>query len=389
MDRGNVLVIGNSGVGKSTLINSVLGEERAETSYGSEGTTKRLTIYESENVPFRIIDSIGFEPTFFKERIAINAVKKWSKESTKDAHSDKKINLIWFCVDGTAAKLFPKVIENLSRATSIWESVPVIVVITKSYSENDRIVNLEMVQNAFAKQKKYSKNLRGVLPVVASPFILNDSAFAPPYGITELIQKTNELLPEGIKASEQDISNFKLKRTRAMAQLTVGASTSAAIAIGAIPIGFPDAVLLAPLEVGLVNGLARIYGIEKEKESNLLLDSITEVGTVSIVAKQAINYIKNIPGVNIAGAVLNAAIAGSIVAAIGEGSIYIFEQIYLGNKSISDIGWAKEYLDKILSTEFVDKANELVQKLSKTDNLESVPKVIFEVFSTKSKLSNK
>ena len=119
------------------------------------------------------------------------------------------------------------------------------------------------------------------------------------------------------------------------------------------------------------------------------MDSITEVGTVSIVAKQAINYIKSIPGVNIAGAVLNAAIAGSIVTAIGEGSIYIFEQIYLGNKSISDIGWAKEYLDKILSTEFVDKANELVQKLSKTDNLESVSKIIYEVFSTKSKLSNK
>ena len=68
MERGNVLVIGNSGVGKSTLINAVLGEEKAETGWGSKGTTDKLTIYESENISFRIIDTIGFEPSLFSEK---------------------------------------------------------------------------------------------------------------------------------------------------------------------------------------------------------------------------------------------------------------------------------------------------------------------------------
>lgn len=167
MERGNVLVIGNSGVGKSTLINAVLGENCAVTGYGTSGTTDKLTIYESKSIPFRIIDTIGFEPSFVKERKAISAVKKWSKESVKAGKEDTQINVIWFCVEGTSSKLFPKAIKDLSRATSMWPSVPVIVAITKSYSVPERAQNIEMVHNAFATQKRYSKNLKKVIPVVA------------------------------------------------------------------------------------------------------------------------------------------------------------------------------------------------------------------------------
>lgn len=44
MERGNVLVIGSSGVGKSTLINAVLGDEVAKTGWESIGMTKDLEI---------------------------------------------------------------------------------------------------------------------------------------------------------------------------------------------------------------------------------------------------------------------------------------------------------------------------------------------------------
>lgn len=277
MDRGNVLIIGNSGVGKSTLINAVFGEEKAKTGWGTEGTTKELEIYESETIPFRIIDSVGFEPSFIKEHKAINAVKKWSKNSAKQGYEDNQINVIWFCVDGNAAKLFPETINSLSRATSMWKSLPIIVVITKSYSVPDRERNIEMVHSAFEKQKRYDSNLRKVIPVVASTYILNESAYAAPEGITELIDATNELMPDGVKAAEKDIATFKLNRKKALAQSIVSTATAAGVVVGAVPIPFADALILSPIEVTEINALAQIYGISKNEESKQFLDLLLKL----------------------------------------------------------------------------------------------------------------
>lgn len=379
--KGNVLVIGNSGVGKSTLINAVLGKDAAKTGWGIEGTTQKLEIYESEKIPFRIIDTLGFEPSFFKRQRAINAVKAWSKASAKDGNG--QINVIWFCVDGTSSKLFAETIQNLSSATAMWENVPVIVTITKSYSVPERARNIEMVNNAFAKQKRYSKNLRGVYPVVAATYALNDTAYAPPEGITELISATNELMPEGIKAAAVDIHNFNLTRCRAFAHSVVGVATSAAVVVGAVPIPFADALILSPIELAEINTLARIYGIENNEESKRFLNSIVEVGTVSVAARALISALKAIPGINIAASVLNAVIAGTIVAAIGETSIYAFEQIYLGTKSVEDINWVTRIAESQLSGELIGKVKDVAGKVTdKTDSKEIV-KMILELFRKK------
>ncbi len=381
MDRGNVLVIGNSGVGKSTLINAVFGEEVAKTGWGTTGTTKELEIYESDKIPFRIIDSVGFEPSLIKQYKAINAVKKWSKNSAKDGNNNNQINVIWFCVDGTSRKLFPETIKSLSHATSMWESVPVIVTITKSYSVPEREENIQMVNNAFARQKRYSKNLRKVIPVVASTYVLNDSAYAAPEGITELIDTTNELMPEGVKAAEKDIYNFKLNRKRALSQSIVGVSTTAGVVVGAIPIPFPDATILTPIEIAEINALAQIYGINKNEESKQLFNSIIEVGTVSAVAKTAINALKAIPGINLAASVINAIIAGSFVAAIGEGTIYAFEQVYLGNKTVADIDWVKKIIESKLSSDLIEKVKDITEKITNDTDTKSIGKIISSIFN--------
>ena len=359
MDKGNILVIGDSGVGKSTLINAVLGEEIAESGFGDKGTTKELKVYESDVLDFRIIDTVGFEPSFFKRMWAINAVKKWSKNTVKEGKENSDINVIWFCVEGTSSKLFPETIKSLAKATSIYPSVPIIVVITKSYSKPEREKNIQMVKEVFEKQKN-AKNLKGIIPVVALIYEIDEEQFVAQEGITELIDMTYELIPEGMQAAKKDIEAFKLNRKRSFAQTAIAAFTLSAVAIAAIPIPLYDAVLLSPLEIGEINSLAKIYGIKNDKNSKRFLNSVVEAGTVGVAAKTAINALKAIPAINLAASVINAAVAGAIVLGIGEVCVYTYEQIYLGNKSLDDVDWINKIIEFKLNKQIIEKINMIV-----------------------------
>ena len=385
MAMGNVLVIGNSGVGKSTLINAVLGRNCAKTGFGITGTTTDLEIYGDETAPFRVIDTIGFEPTFLKESHAINAVRKWSKAAVKDGDSDRSIDVIWFCVDGTSRKLFPRAIQSLARATSLWNSVPIITVITKSYSVPERPENIEMVGKAFAKHPKLEKRVRRILPVVAATYTLNETAFAAPEGITELIEATNALLPEGIRAAESDVAAYQLGRKRALAHGLVAVATASGATVGAVPLPLADAAILVPVEVAEINAIAKIYGVKQNEISKRFLNSIVEAGTVSAAAHAALSALKAIPSLNVAASVLNAAIAGSFVAALGEAAIYAFDQIYLGNKSLEDIDWVKKLIETKLSQAFIDKATKALQELADGADPKAVAGTVLKLFFNKGK----
>ena len=144
MDKVNVLLIGNSGVGKSTLINAVLENKVAKTSIGERGTVK-MDVYESDSVPFRLIDSKGMEYSFFENFKLKSELKKWTKTSLGNEDYEKCISMIWYCVDGTSKRLMKENLKILNSITKFFKSVPVIIVITKSYSQPERKENIEMI----------------------------------------------------------------------------------------------------------------------------------------------------------------------------------------------------------------------------------------------------
>lgn len=186
-------------------------------------------------------------------------------------------------------------------------------------------------------------------------------------------------MPEGLQSGADDLANFKLSRKKHLAQGIVGVATTSGTLVGAVPLSIADALILSPLEITEVNAIAKVYGIKNDEQSKQFFSSIIKVGTVSTAAKTAIAALKNIPGINIGASVLNAIIAGSIIAALGEGTIYAFEQIYLGKKSFEDVDWVTKLLESKLSNDFVDKVKTIITEAGDKIDSKTIGKLIFSL----------
>ena len=361
----NVLILGVSGSGKSTLINSVLGTEEALTGIG-EAVTKEIKIYQNDNLPFRLIDTVGYEYGLFRQFTIKKELSKFCKEGVKTKDIEKLIHMIWFCIDGTAKKIDQEVLGYIKSVTNDWKDVPIVVVLTKSYSSIEIEENILMVEKAILKynQKHPNRqlNLKDVIPVVAKAYPIDNNTVVPSRGVDTLINRTNELIPEAKQISKEGIKAVDLKLKSTMANSIVGASTLAATTIGAVPIPIPDAAILTPLQSGMLLGISRIYGINEKDGANEIINTILKVGGTTMVGKALLNTLKGIPGLNVAAALLNAAVAGTVTFAVGETSVVLFEKVYKGELNLTGVNWEKEV--KKLFDEYIPNITEAISDFS-------------------------
>lgn len=173
------------------------------------------------------------------------------------------------------------------------------------------------------------------------------------------------------------------RKRRAKAHAVVGAATAAGVAIAAIPLPYPDAALLAPTEALEINALANLYGIGKGDSSTRLINTILDAGAVTLAGKTAISALKAVPGINIGATVLNAIVAGSIIAALGEGSMLIFESISKGERSAEDIDWVHRILESRLTGKVVNSSVQAVKNIGSETDPKKIAKIILDSFLKK------
>ena len=345
--RINVLLLGTSGCGKSTLINALLGEDRAETGVG-EAVTKEIAVYRNDVLPFRMIDTMGYEFDFFRQNRIKKEIAGFGRDGVKRRNVEKLIHLIWYCIDGTGKRIDQSVLRYIKSVSEDWKGVPIILVFTKSYSEIEEAENVRMARSAIRKYNERNRKdpliIEDFVPVVAKRYPINEEFSVAPRNLDLLTKKTIALAPKAIQAANQAVKDIDIRLKRGMAQSIVAGATTAACAVGAIPIPTPDAAVLVPVQTAMMRAVAKTYGIKENSQVNEIVNSILKAGLTTIAGRTLLEQLKLIPGLSVAGSVLNAAAAGIITFAAGEISITMFERVYSGVDENKAVDWEAEAL---------------------------------------------
>lgn len=177
MDKKNksgfVAIIGKPNVGKSTLINSIIGKKISIIS-PRPGTT-RIKILGVKNLDPNTQIVFLDTPGIYKNKDALEvAMIEQSKQSIKDA------DIILFLIDATEGwtKEDIRIFDNFVKPSN----KPIILVINKI----DQIKSEENLQQII-KESKEKHNFADMIPISALNRV----------GLDKLLEKIKELLPEG------------------------------------------------------------------------------------------------------------------------------------------------------------------------------------------------
>lgn len=297
----NVMILGHTGAGKSSLINHVFGEKVANVS-NHKPQTSDFSVFLGKDFgkQINIIDSEGYELAN-EANSFVDRVKDFQNEleSGKVDNCEGSIHVIWYCISASKARVED---IDLNIVKLLKENYNNIFVVMTQCDEDD--TNLSI-------QKEYEKILNTKIYAVSKDLsdddtdindLLNDSA----NGITdEDIQKAF--------ASSQERS-IALKEEHA--KKIVLRYTSICVAAGANPIPLvSDTMIITPTQVAMLVHIGHIYGVDISKTA---LKSLAAETLASNLGKTLAGNLLKFTGIGaIAGSAITASVAGVITYGMG------------------------------------------------------------------------
>ncbi len=347
----NIIVIGKSGVGKSTLINSLFRGNFAETGLGRP-VTNEIRKIEKKDYPMVIYDTPGFELSKGQQNKVKDEIISLIRKGAMSNDVNKAINCIWYCINVGGNRTFDETetawIRELTESNKDTP-VPVIVVLTQACPKSKALEMKALVE-------KENLDIVKVVPVLAQDMDFDGEYVAKSYGLDNLINIMSETLPNELQDTLQNVQKASLEAKKKYAQTAIATAVAAAFGEGFTPVPFADAALLVPTQVGMIATITVIFGLDVNKSFiTSFVSSVVGSAGATILGRTIVsNIIKLIPGAgSIAGGLISGATAGIITTALGETYIKIMEMVYKGEMKAEDIYSGKK--EKLISKIFKEQ----------------------------------
>ncbi|CAI8726860.1 G domain-containing protein [Pseudomonas sp. IT-P171] len=301
----NILIAGKTGVGKSTLINTVFQGRMAATGQGRPVTqhTKKIT---KEGVPVAIYDTKGLEVKDYDP--ILKDLMIFIRSTNCNTDHQQHIHAAWICIAEGARRVEE---AEISLAKHLSEVMPVIIVITTATSDQGF---KSIVENLFP----FARN---VIRVNSVELVLDGGIKIPIHGLEDLIDITMEVIPEGQKKAFAAAQQIKLDHKLNQSHKIVAAAAVSAAGIAAVPIPFSDAIGIIPIQIGMLAGISLAFGLDANKAflGALVSGTFTAVAG-SFGGRAAVGaLLKFFPGLgSAAGAAISATVAATITTTFGE-----------------------------------------------------------------------
>ncbi|PKK40232.1 hypothetical protein ABB02_00443 [Clostridiaceae bacterium JG1575] len=298
----NILLVGKTGVGKSTLINAVFRKELARTGIGAP-VTEHIERITREGVPLVLYDTKGLELSEASQKAVQQEIRSLLYSSDSEG-AKEPLHCVWFCIQAGSHRL-----EETERIwiQSLARRLPVLVVLTQAID----------IQGAKALADYVKKQRLGIvdcIPVVASAYDIGPYTLRS-YGLKELVGKTQEAIPEEAQGAFLNAQQVDIERKAQMAMRWARRFVTETFLVGFVPIPFADAPIIAASQVAMMAKITSIFGISYDRAMIAsLVGAIAGVGGAVVSGRSLVaNLLKLVPG---AGVLATGAISGTAAAGI-------------------------------------------------------------------------
>jgi uncharacterized protein (DUF697 family)/GTP-binding protein EngB required for normal cell division len=358
LKKPNILIIGRTGVGKSTIINDIFGENLVEVGVGKP-ITKNFKKIHNIKTDVVLYDSEGYE---IDEKDGDDFIENTLNFiNSKPADDEGKIHLVWLVISANSNRVtdYELKLYEIIKSTS----TPIAVIFSKCDETNADDLN-PMIQRLFP-EKTFEKNSND-----------NDSPF---FTISSEINLENEKnfftkepiikwsvgkLPEICELAFISSQKVSLDLKQKLALKIVKEHSAGNAFTGFIPIPGADAPILMASQTAMLVRIFKAYGVSGTTADQIAKSTI--LGTLASSLGKALvgRLLKFIPIVGtVVGGIINASVASSITFAMGASTNAILYKFYDGkilNKLHIDedlVDFVKNNFDEYFKKYFNKKSN--------------------------------